>query len=474
MKKMKKLLFAFLVFNMFNSFAQQWTQSGTNYYLTVGNLTIMVESAYGARISSFTRNGNEFFYTGSSIANRGTTFWPSPQSMWNYNPFPAVIDSDPYGVVLQNGDSLLVLTSGICPRTNSQVIKTICGNIADTSISVKYTLINKSGGPKSFAPWELTRVPANGLTVFPKASSWVVSSQQNTVFPPAQEDTIVWVRHQSNGGEKLFRDGGEGWIAHVHDNMILVKKFPNVSPVNFAPLESDVELWSDVSYEEVEIQGGYVTLFNNASFDWTVKWFLKSLPSNVSQSVGSPSLVKFVRDVTKSGCTWQKIGFSTLISDKKSNDPDFTINATSGSGQPVNFQIVSGPATISGNSIHLTGSAGTVTVAAQQIGDSLYCFSSANQSFNVTKSAGIDQIKQESNNVKIYPQPAVEKGFYLELNENFTGGIVEIFNIDGAEIYKQQITEKKTFIQPNTSIDKGMYILRYSNNQQVVNRKIVF
>ena len=35
--------------------------------------------------------------------------------------------------ILQNGDSLLVLTSGICPRTNSQVIKTICGNIADTS-----------------------------------------------------------------------------------------------------------------------------------------------------------------------------------------------------------------------------------------------------------------------------------------------------------------------------------------------------
>jgi Bacterial Ig-like domain (group 3)/Lamin Tail Domain/Divergent InlB B-repeat domain len=66
----------------------------------------------------------------------------------------------------------------------------------------------------------------------------------------------------------------------------------------------------------------------------------------------------------------QTIDFAPLAA-KTYGDPDFALSATASSGLPVSFAILSGPATISGNTVHITG-AGTVTVRASQDGDSNY------------------------------------------------------------------------------------------------------
>jgi hypothetical protein len=59
------------------------------------------------------------------------------------------------------------------------------------------------------------------------------------------------------------------------------------------------------------------------------------------------------------------------LTDKTSGDAPFTVSATASSGLPVNFNIASGPATISGSTVTITG-VGTVTVRASQIGDNTY------------------------------------------------------------------------------------------------------
>ena len=56
---------------------------------------------------------------------------------------------------------------------------------------------------------------------------------------------------------------------------------------------------------------------------------------------------------------------------KTFGDADFSVSATASSGLPVGFSIVSGPATIAGSTVHITG-AGTVTVRAAQAGDGNY------------------------------------------------------------------------------------------------------
>jgi hypothetical protein len=64
----------------------------------------------------------------------------------------------------------------------------------------------------------------------------------------------------------------------------------------------------------------------------------------------------------------QAIAFPA-ISNKPVNAEPFDLNATASSGLPVTYRIVSGPATVSGSTVTLNGTVGTVIVEATQIGD---------------------------------------------------------------------------------------------------------
>lgn len=83
----------------------------------------------------------------------------------------------------------------------------------------------------------------------------------------------------------------------------------------------------------------------------------------------------------------QSIAFNAL-SNKTFGDAPFTLTASATSGLPVAFSIVSGPATLSGNTLTITG-AGTVTVSASQAGDDTFGPASSVQSFTVTKASQV-------------------------------------------------------------------------------------
>jgi hypothetical protein len=79
----------------------------------------------------------------------------------------------------------------------------------------------------------------------------------------------------------------------------------------------------------------------------------------------------------------QTITFNPLAN-KIYGDPAFTVGASASSGLPVSFSVLSGPATISGNVVTLTG-AGTVTLRASQGGDGDWGPATpVDQSFQVT------------------------------------------------------------------------------------------
>jgi hypothetical protein len=66
-------------------------------------------------------------------------------------------------------------------------------------------------------------------------------------------------------------------------------------------------------------------------------------------------------------------------------DAPFPLSATASSGLPVTYVVISGPATVSGNAVTLTGTAGTVTIQASQAGDNTYAAAApVDQSFTVS------------------------------------------------------------------------------------------
>ncbi len=91
----------------------------------------------------------------------------------------------------------------------------------------------------------------------------------------------------------------------------------------------------------------------------------------------------YIEQPDTGGKLYQYITFNPLP-DHLSTDAPFAIDATSNQGLDVQFSIVSGPATISGNIITLTGEAGTVSVKASQPGnDNVAKADDVTQSFEV-------------------------------------------------------------------------------------------
>ena len=80
----------------------------------------------------------------------------------------------------------------------------------------------------------------------------------------------------------------------------------------------------------------------------------------------------------------QTISFAA-IADKLNTDAPFALSASASSGLPVSYAVVSGPATVSGNTVTLTGGTGTVTIRASQAGNAQYNPApDVNRSFAVT------------------------------------------------------------------------------------------
>ncbi|MFT3827171.1 MAG: heparin lyase I family protein [Chitinophagaceae bacterium] len=73
------------------------------------------------------------------------------------------------------------------------------------------------------------------------------------------------------------------------------------------------------------------------------------------------------------------------IEDRTIGDADFALNATASSALPVSFTVVSGPAVVTDNTIHITG-AGIVTVRASQAGNNdIAAAQDVEQTFTVNK-----------------------------------------------------------------------------------------
>ncbi|WP_221031561.1 hypothetical protein [Actomonas aquatica] len=82
----------------------------------------------------------------------------------------------------------------------------------------------------------------------------------------------------------------------------------------------------------------------------------------------------------------QSITFNA-IGTQSADQGSLTLGATASSGLPINYTVVSGPATVSGSTLTFTGAGGTVTVRAAQAGNNRYAGAVAvTQSFEVRQS----------------------------------------------------------------------------------------
>lgn len=281
-------------------------ERGATFVFELEGLSFSVDPRVGARIVDFSLDA-EPILTGPDVdaGNYGSTFWSSPQNAhWNWPP-PAALDSAPYTATLS--DTTVTATSGQVTfdandgsGTISYVVqKRFSPDLVRRAIDLEYRIRNSGAAAVTIAPWEISRVPAGGLTLFPSGRVY-----ENSTIATQDVDGISYVDYATAKAAaidpdlpKLFADGMEGWIAHVSGTLVFVKVFEDIVAGQQAPNEGEIELFLGPNYEEVEQQGAYATLEPNAESVYRVKWFLKRLAPQVDVSVGSASLVEAVRAI---------------------------------------------------------------------------------------------------------------------------------------------------------------------------------
>jgi hypothetical protein len=107
-------------------------------------------------------------------------------------------------------------------------------------------------------------------------------------------------------------------------------------------------------------------------------------PSATGPGSGAQGIIVITYTAGAPAPTAQTITFAA-IADHLATDAPFALAPTSDSGLPVTLAVTSGPATISGDTVTLTGANGTVTIEATQAGNGTYAAATpVDRSFNVT------------------------------------------------------------------------------------------
>ena len=232
------------------------------------------------------------------------------------------------------------------------------------------------------APFAVNATASSGLPVSVSIVSGPATISGNTITLNGTEGTVVVRASQAgNGTYNAAPDVDQSFDVSKLNQTITFESIPDklASDVPFA-INATASSGLPVSFSIVSgpasISGNTITLDGNVG---TVV-VRASQGGNTNYNAAADVDQSF--DVNKLD---QTISFDP-IADKLPLDAPFGINASASSSLPVSFNIVSGPATISGSTITLDGTEGTVVVRASQAGDATYnAAPGVDQSFDVSK-----------------------------------------------------------------------------------------
>lgn len=258
------------------------------YSISAGKVSMAIDAGKGAKILSFKYEDKEVISQLQRFNAFGSTFWTSPQAEWNWPPV-AEYDRLPYEVEVKDGS--IVMTGSVSEKFQYSIRKEFKAVPERNAIEVSYSIVNHSDKTRQVAPWEITRVPGNGLIFF--------ECKAEDIWPADLMDFsdkygCAWYAFDESGENRKVNADGKGWLAYANDGLLLVKDFPDLAPSDPAPQEAEIQVYVNQgkSFIELESQGAYATLAPGESLSYKVTWYL--LPYE-SDGAASRDLVKTVK-----------------------------------------------------------------------------------------------------------------------------------------------------------------------------------
>lgn len=270
---MKKFLTSFLMAALFSGVAAKAAtviaDAGEGKYTISTGKTTMTVATDGGKILSYQYGDKEIISQTRFPNSFGSTFWTSPQKEWNWPPV-AEFDRLPYTV---ESGATLIMTSQKSERLGFVVRKEFAADEASEAILITYAIINKSDQTRQVAPWEITRVPNDGIIFFdtPVDKIWPADLMK---FQSA--NGAAWYQADEAPENRKVNADGKGWLAYCANGLLLVKKFDDLDTSQPAPGEAEIQIYVNQrkTFIEIESQGAYTTLQPGEELKWTVRWSL--------------------------------------------------------------------------------------------------------------------------------------------------------------------------------------------------------
>ena len=251
------------------------------YTLTVGETSMTIDAGRGAKIMSYKYGDTEILSQRTFPNQFGSTFWTSPQVEWNWPPVQEY-DCRAY-TVEKNGDNL-VMTSQLSDKLPFRIIKEFVPDVKEGCITINYTIRNEGAEAREVAPWEVTRVPNQGLIFF---EAPMKSIDPAGLMPFTSKHGVCWLMPDENKENRKINADGKGWLAYADNGLLLVKKFTDLKgDLQPAPGEAEIQVYinSGKTYIEIENQGAYKMLQPGESLTWSVIWKLLPLKTDAVPS----------------------------------------------------------------------------------------------------------------------------------------------------------------------------------------------
>jgi chitodextrinase len=267
----------------------------------------------------------------------GISNWTATGGSWG-------IISDPYT------GSVAITDSPSGPYSNSES-KTLQLNNPISTTSLLQTVI------QYYAKWDLERsFDYVQIEASSNGSIWIPLC--GTYTKPGAPNANNTYSGKSSTSNNFQPDGEQLYDGDTQDKWVMEELVIDASNNSAFHNKATVYFRFNFNSDATNNQDSYTTVFDGFVFD---DFKIITNTTNIPQT----------------------ITFNTL-GDKFSTDAPFQVSASATSGLPVTYSIVSGPATISGDTITLTGAIGTVMVRASQAGDSTYnAATDIDQSFEV-------------------------------------------------------------------------------------------
>ncbi|MEQ8475280.1 T9SS type A sorting domain-containing protein [Fulvivirga sp.] len=319
------------------------------------------------------------------------------------------------------------------------------------------SLTDKTFGDDSF---ELTASASSGLNIEFTSSDDNIVSISGSLVTIVGAGTVNITTSQSGDTDFAAATGVvQSLTVNKADQTVTLDAISN-KDVSDAPFEAVTSATSGLSVN-LSVSGPASITGTTITLDGTEGIVTVTASQSGDDNYNSASDVEVSFEVTSSAVA-QTITFNA-IENQFFEAGSLTLSATASSGLEVSYELVSGPATVSGNVVSFSD-LGTVVVSANQAGnDSFLAATSVEQSFDIITVTGVDNVTSA---LLIYPNPVTDVLTIQTQQEDIS---IQLLNMNGTQVMSIRANAPNSI----SHLSDGIYFLRISAGENYTTHKII-